>query len=159
LFELRHLYNHLFSNFGLNPTTSFNDCLLFMEKLQHSDRTILIIDDDPDIRTLMQKVLEKEGYKVETARNKEEALEKLNQTQPLLILLDVLLSGSDGRELCQYIKNKETTAHIPVIIFSGHPSVNDNKVKTYGADDFIAKPLNTTLLLQKVEKYFEAQIK
>lgn len=130
-----------------------------MEKLQHPYRTVLIIDDDPDIRTLMQKVLEKEGYQVETAKHKEEALDKLNQTQPFLILLDVLLSGSDGRELCQYIKNNALTAHIPVIIFSAHPSVNDNKAKTYGADDFIAKPLNTELLLQKVEKHFAAHTK
>jgi CheY-like chemotaxis protein len=130
-----------------------------MEKQHYTKGAILIIDDDPDIRTLMQKVLEKEGYLVDTAKHKEEALEKIARSQPLLILLDVLLSGADGRELCQYIKSNSSTANIPVIIFSAHPSINDDKVKTYGAEDFIAKPLNTELLLQKVEKHFAAHTK
>jgi CheY-like chemotaxis protein len=128
-----------------------------MNKPEHTQ--ILIIDDDPDIRMLMQKVLEKEGYSVATVRNKEEALEGLNQSQPLLILLDVLLSGSDGRELCRYLKANSATSNIPIIIFSAHPSINDDKARTYGADDFIAKPLNTELLLQKVEKHLATQIK
>jgi len=118
--------------------------------------TILIIDDDPDIRTLMQKVLAKEGYTVVSATSKEDALDKLSSFVPELILLDVLLSGADGRELCQHIKNDPSTQNIPVIIFSAHPSVNDDKVRTYGADDFIAKPLNTQLLLQKVERQLAA---
>lgn len=128
-----------------------------MKKSEHTQ--ILIIDDDPDIRTLMQKVLEKEGYSVATAKHKEEALELINQSQPLLILLDVLLSGADGREFCKWLKANSGTAHIPVIIFSAHPSINDDKVKTYGADDFIAKPLNTELLIQKVEKHLATQTK
>ncbi len=120
---------------------------------------ILIIDDDPDVRMLMRKILEKEGYPVDSAVDKEDALKKLSAITPGLILLDVLLSGSDGRQLCQWIKNNEKTKDVPVIIFSAHPSVNDDKVKMYGADDFIAKPLNTELLLQKVEKQLKAQVK
>ena len=126
-----------------------------MNKVQHK---ILIIDDDPDIRMLMQKVLEKQGYHVDTARSKEEAWEKIAEVHPELILLDVLLSGADGRELCQNIKKNEATQHVPVIIFSAHPSINDAKVKTYGADGFIAKPLNTELLVQKVEQLLSANV-
>ena len=130
-----------------------------MEMKQTLSGHILIIDDDPDIRLLMQRVLEKEGYNVDSAVHKEDALDKLSHSKPQLILLDVLLSGADGRELCQWIKSNENTQHVPVIIFSAHPSINDDKVKQYGADDFIAKPLNTDLLLQKVERHLSVKAK
>lgn len=112
---------------------------------------ILLIDDDPDIRTVMGMTLKKEGYVVETASRREEALEKIANEKPSLILLDVLLSGSDGRELCRELKSDEATRHIPVIMFSGHP-VAAQQFESYGADDFIAKPFNTEMLLQKLSQ-------
>ncbi|HEX8314005.1 MAG TPA: response regulator [Flavisolibacter sp.] len=112
---------------------------------------ILLIDDDPDIRTVMGLMLKKEGYEVVTASRREEALEKLVQEQPALILLDVLLSGADGRELCRAIKADEKTKHIPIIMFSGHPGAAQ-QFETYGADDFIAKPISTEALLQKLSR-------
>ena len=59
---------------------------------------VLIIDDDPDVRTVMDILLKKQGYEVETASRKEEALVKLAEFKPSVVLLDVLLSGSDGRD-------------------------------------------------------------
>jgi DNA-binding response OmpR family regulator len=112
---------------------------------------ILLIDDDPDIRTVMGMMLKKEGYDVETASRREEALEKISNDRPSIILLDVLLSGSDGRELCREIKANATTKHIPVIMFSGHP-VAALQFESYGADDFIAKPFNTETLLSKLSR-------
>jgi CheY-like chemotaxis protein len=113
------------------------------------DGSILIIDDDPDIRLLMKKVLENKGYSVQTAGHKEEAMIRLAESLPSLIFLDVLLSGSDGRELCFEIKNNDSYKQVPVIIFSAHPGAAE-KVSSYGADDFMAKPVNTELLLRKV---------
>ena len=112
---------------------------------------ILLIDDDPDIRMVMSKMLNKEGYAVETASRREEALECIANEKPSLILLDVLLSGADGRELCREIKATEATKDIPVIMFSGHPSAAQ-QFESYGADDFIAKPFNTETLLQKLSR-------
>lgn len=112
---------------------------------------ILLIDDDPDIRTVMGMTLTKEGYTVETASRREEALEMITAEKPSLILLDVLLSGSDGRELCRELKADESTRHIPIIMVSGHP-VAAQQFESYGADDFIAKPFNTQTLLQKLSK-------
>lgn len=112
---------------------------------------ILLIDDDPDIRTVMGMVLKKEGYEVDTASRREEALEKLSNEKPSVILLDVLLSGADGRELCREIKADETMRHIPIIMFSGHPGAAQ-QFETYGANDFIAKPFNTEALLQKLSR-------
>lgn len=112
---------------------------------------VLIIDDDPDVRTLMNIVMKKQGYEVETAFNREDALFKLKGFQPSIILLDVLLSGTDGRELCKEIKSNDEMSSVPVIMVSAHPG-GAGKIKEYGADDFISKPINTSVLMEKLEK-------
>ena len=117
---------------------------------------VLIIDDDPDVRVLMDVLMKKQGYEVETAFNKEDALHKLEQFHPSVILLDVLLSGSDGRKFCQEIKKDEKTKGISVIMVSAHPGAADN-FGYYGADDFISKPINTEVLLGKLERLANSQ--
>jgi DNA-binding response OmpR family regulator len=112
-------------------------------------KKILLIDDDPDVQTVLRVTLQQQGYVVATASRKEEAWQRLSEELPSLILLDVLLSGADGRELCRELKATPATKDIPVIMFSGHPSAGI-QFKTYGADDFIAKPLNTKILLEKL---------
>lgn len=119
---------------------------------------ILLIDDDPDVRTLVSTTLGRQGYEVETASGREEAFLKLAGTNPSLIMMDVLLSGTDGRELCREIKAGERTKHIPIIMFSGHPGAA-NKFETYGADDFISKPFNTDDLLVKLNRQMEQKKK
>lgn len=115
---------------------------------------ILIIDDDPDIRTLMDILLKRQGYAVETASRQEEVAGSIRAFAPDVILLDVLLNGADGRKICREIKENPATGHIPVIMFSAHPSAGDN-IGTYGADDFINKPVNGDTLLEKVEKHLK----
>lgn len=110
---------------------------------------ILLIDDDPDVRLVMSKVLQNEGYVVETAGSREEALQKIAHDLPAVILLDVLLSGADGRELCREIKAGEQTKNVPVIMISGHPGAAQN-LETWGADDFLSKPFSTQNLLEKL---------
>ena len=112
---------------------------------------ILIIDDDPDIRTVIDILLKKKGHEVETASRQEEVFDKLQSFDPAVVLLDVLLSGADGRKICTNIKENEKTRHIPVIMFSAHPSAAD-RISEYGADDFLSKPVNSDLLLEKVTK-------
>jgi len=116
---------------------------------------ILLIDDDPDVRTVLRATLQRQGYEVETASGRDEAFTKLQQAKPALIMMDVLLSGADGRELCREIKAAERTKHIPVIMFSGHPGAA-LKFETYGADDFISKPFNTEDLLAKLSRQMGA---
>jgi DNA-binding response OmpR family regulator len=119
---------------------------------------VLIIDDDPDVRTVMDILLKKQGYNVETASRKDEAWDKLKNFQPSVVLLDVLLSGTDGRNLCQEIKADEQMKHIPVIMLSAHPGAAEN-ITSYGADDFISKPLNQQILLEKISARLNGHIK
>jgi len=140
------LFYQLFLNFGrlADRLQIFN----FLT-LTHMPK-ILIIDDDPDVRMLMNVLMKKQGYEVETAFNKEDALLKLQNFQPSVILLDVLLSGTDGRELCKEIKQNEDLQAIPVIMISAHPGAAEN-FSSYGADDFVSKPINSESLLKKVD--------
>jgi DNA-binding response OmpR family regulator len=113
---------------------------------------ILLIDDDPDVRTVMNVLLKKNGHEVETASSRDQAFSKLKEFKPAVILLDVLLSGADGRTICREIKQNEATSKIAVIMFSAHPGAAD-KIDTYGADDFVAKPFNTEVLLDKITRF------
>lgn len=115
---------------------------------------ILIIDDDPDIRTVMTILLKKQGHQVDTAARQEEVFDTITAFRPDVILLDVLLSGADGRKICKDIKERSSMSHIPVIMFSAHPGAAD-RISSYGADDFLAKPINSDLLMEKVNKYIE----
>ena len=112
---------------------------------------VLIIDDDPDVRLIMNTLMKKQGYEVETAFDRSDALSKLEEFTSSVILLDVLLSGADGRELCKEIKDNDDLKSVPVIMVSAHPGASEN-IHSYGADDFISKPINTELLLEKLDK-------
>ena len=112
---------------------------------------ILIIDDDPDVRTVMHILMKKQGFDVETASRREEAIAKLKDFRPTVILLDVLLSGADGRDICREIKQNPQYKDVPVIMFSAHPGAGEN-ISSYGADDFITKPINSETLLQKIRQ-------
>jgi len=117
--------------------------------MQNAPKRILVVDDEPDILEFLQVILEEEGYAVVTS-DKGEFLEQLhNGGLPHLILLDVLLSGKDGREIVKYLKNQQETKHIPVIMISAHPSAEET-ARQAGADDFLAKPFNIDALLAKI---------
>lgn len=118
------------------------------------DKQILVVDDNPDILEAIQFVLESENYHVITTVKGEDA-ENLRRTKkglPALILLDVLLSGKDGRVICKKLKAQKNTKHIPIIMISAHPSAKRSITKV-GADDFIAKPFQIDTLLQTIKKY------
>ena len=115
-------------------------------------KKILVVDDDPDILDAITLVLEDTGYRVESSLEANYILRLKNSNLPDLIILDVLLSGSDGRLVCKQLKKKEITRKIPVIMISAHPNV-EQSVKDAGAEEFIPKPFNIADLLMKVEKY------
>src|SRR3989440_9602577 len=117
--------------------------------MQSKQKKIFVVDDEPDILEFLQELLEQEGYTV-AITDKAEYVERLhNDGLPDLILLDVLLSGKDGREIVKHLKSQEETKHIPVIMFSAHPNA-EKAAQAAGADDFIAKPFEMDELLAKV---------
>jgi len=122
------------------------------EHLGMNAKKILVVDDEPDILEFLQVILEEEGYLVATTE-KGEYVEKLHAGGlPDLILLDVLLSGKDGREIVKQLKSQEETKSIPIIMFSAHPSA-EKTAREAGADDFVAKPFHIDFLLAVVAKY------
>lgn len=119
---------------------------------QRKQKKILVVDDDPDIVEFLQELLELEGYTVVTT-DKAEYVDKLHSGNlPDLILLDMLLSGKDGREIVKQLKGQEETKHIPVIMFSAHPSA-EATARQAGADDFIAKPFEMDEMVKMVERW------
>lgn len=122
--------------------------------MQSKKKKLLVVDDEEDILEFLKVILEDEGYIVVTT-DKDDYLEKLqDEALPDLILLDLLLSGKDGRDIVKYLKMNERTKHIPVIMFSAHPSAHET-TKQAGADDFVAKPFEIDLLLDKVAQYLQ----
>ncbi len=117
-----------------------------------SQRKILILDDDLDILAVMQLLFKTKGFTVVALSRWEEIYEKAEAFSPDLILLDVLLSGNDGRDICKVLKKKSTTRHIPIVMFSANPSTAKNMAE-YGADDFIHKPFEVNDLLHTINHH------
>ena len=114
-------------------------------------KKILVVDDDESILDAVSLVLEDEGYRVETIQKGQETYEKVIAFKPDLILLDVLMSGSDGRDICRKLKHNSETKHIPIIMISAHPTAKEGALEC-GAEEFLAKPFNTDELLKKIER-------
>jgi len=113
---------------------------------------VLVIDDDPAILDALQFCLAQAGHFVLAAPSPQNILQDIQEFRPDLILMDVLLSGAEGREVCQTLKGNEQTKHIPVILISAHPDVADS-ARNAGAVAFIAKPFDFDHLLQEIQKY------
>jgi DNA-binding response OmpR family regulator len=114
-------------------------------------KKILVADDDAAIVDAIQLILEDADYTVETTLNGEDVL-KMEDNFPHLILLDIWMSGQDGRTICKYLKKQKLTRHIPIIMISANRDTSQI-AKTAGADDFITKPFEIDELLKKVKKY------
>lgn len=113
---------------------------------------ILVVDDDEGIVEVVQMALEGEGYEVSTGTDSKSLQQQLAAQRPSLILLDVLLSGDDGRDICQSLKQNEDTKHIPVIMLSAHADAS--KIAAVGgADDFLEKPFDVDALIEIVAKH------
>ena len=118
-----------------------------------NDRTkVLIVDDNTVAAELLGEILEAEGYQAFLAENGLEALEKVASKKPSVVLLDVMMPGIDGFEVCRRIKNDPATLFLPVILVTALGAV-EHRVKgaEAGADDFISKPPDEQELLSRVK--------
>ena len=116
------------------------------------NKTILIVDDEQDIRDLIAYNLTKEGFSVETAANGKEALEKLAQAPADLIILDIMMPEMDGFEACRAIRANPKTANIPVLFLTARAGEVDQIVSLeLGADDYVQKPVSPRVLVARVK--------
>lgn len=117
-------------------------------------KNILVIEDDKGILEALKMALEFDGYTVTTSEKGDYADKLMKGKTPLpdLLILDILLSGKDGRIICKKLKKHAKTKHVPIIMMSAHPGA-EKTVKEAGADRFIAKPFAIDEFLIAVKKY------
>lgn len=121
-----------------------------------SERTILVCDDDPSVRTVMQTILEQRGYKVVTVASGQEAVEQAAIRRPAVILLDLIMPGMNGWEAITALKARADTRNIPIIIMSAlRPE--DGESQPPDAVDWVHKPLDECSLLPALEKALGSQ--
>jgi CheY-like chemotaxis protein len=111
-------------------------------------KSILVADDNPAILDALRIMLEEEGYKVTTTEDGAVA-KHMESPLPDLLLLDVWMSGIDGRDICKHLKGSAKTKHIPIVMISATKGL-EQIAKDAGADDFISKPFQMDHLLEVV---------
>jgi CheY-like chemotaxis protein len=115
-----------------------------------SDKKILIVDDDPDGTFMLEQVLAKGGYETETARDGLSGLKKARSPEIGLVLLDVMLPGMDGFEVCRRLRSDPATADTPILMISAKSRPEDREIGLkMGADDYMTKPLRLADVLEK----------
>ncbi len=113
---------------------------------------VLIVDDDPAIRSVCREVLEKQGYAILEAESGREALEKLSKNSVDVVLLDVMLPDFDGFQVTEKIREDRNTAGIPIIFISARGGTSDRvRALKLGADDYMIKPFDALVLGARVE--------
>ena len=112
---------------------------------------VLVVEDEPDIRSLIVHHLEREGFRCRTASSGGEALARLRSAPPDLVVLDLMLPGMDGLEVCRRVRADPATAAVPIIMLTAKADEVDRIVGLeIGADDYLAKPFSTKELVARV---------
>ena len=119
--------------------------------MTNKGNTIVVLDDDPDIGTMIRVMLEFRGYEVIVTERARDLFELLHNRTVSLVITDLLLSGDNGTEVCAQLKENPATSEIPVIMFSAHPNAREICLKA-GADEFMAKPFDIKELYSKVDE-------
>jgi len=121
----------------------------------NKSKKILVADDEPDILEIIQFNLQAEGFDVLTAKNGDEALVKAKSFQPDLIILDVMMPGKTGMEVCELLRMNPAFRDTLIIFLTAlSDEMTEIKGLESGADDFLSKPVSTKVLLSKVNALF-----
>jgi DNA-binding response OmpR family regulator len=122
-------------------------------------KKILLIEDDPVSRKFLELIIIKEGYQVITAINGLEGLRKVRLESPDLLVLDVMLPGLDGFEVCHRLRSDPVTEKLPIIILSAKGQDSDkNSALKVGANVFLPKPIDRLTLLGKIAELLKLPV-
>jgi CheY-like chemotaxis protein len=121
-------------------------------------RIVLIADDDTDALEMLRILVEKEGHEVVSAKNGREAIEKVIDVQPDLVLLDIMMPEVDGSAVCRHIKNNDLLKRIKVVLYSAKERVQGKEIaRKVGADAFLPKPFEPSTLFGILEDLLAQQ--
>jgi DNA-binding response OmpR family regulator len=119
-------------------------------------KKILIVDDEPNILVPLQFLMEKSGYQVLIAQSGEEALESVSKNRPDLVLLDIMLPGIDGYEVCEILRLNPECKHTKIIFLTAKGrEVDIAKGMVLGADEYITKPFSNNRIVDSVRRLLE----
>jgi DNA-binding response OmpR family regulator len=116
-------------------------------------KKVLVVDDDKDIRELMHLILEMEGYAVTELDNGHDVFDAIQVLRPDVVLLDVMLGDTDGRDICKLLKSDPGMKDIPIIIVSASHGQHTMHEKQCGANDYLAKPFDMNDLIDHVRHF------
>jgi DNA-binding response OmpR family regulator len=120
-----------------------------MEQTKNQPHKILVVDDDPDISMMLKLMLEYKGYAVTLLERPEETTKMLEGDHFSMVIIDMLLSGISGTDICGAIRQTNKLAGFPILMISAHPNAREICLEA-GADDFIAKPFDMHDILGKI---------
>lgn len=121
-------------------------------------KKVLLLDNDEDVLDVMHEVLSYEGFDVKCIERTDNILPEIEKYDPDLVILDYLLDGINGGELCHQIKENKKTSRLPVVIMSAYPRVL-RSLGDYGCDDFIPKPFDMDDLTWRIQKLIDNKTK
>ena len=116
-----------------------------------TDPDIVIMEDDEDLGQMVLAILSRARHRSVHFATTPPFREFIDQHQPRLIIMDMLLSGADGREICQELKKNDQTRGIKILLMSAHPDAENSCLKA-GADSFLQKPFNIEDLRRRVQE-------
>ena len=168
--NLQYGYNYLHEASQLNPNnvvlaSQVNALLIRLEEIKQQDevhesmtkgKKILVVDDSPTVRKLIAGKLEKCGHDVFCSSDGVEAMERLEDLRPDLVLLDITMPRMDGYQVCKLIRSNDATKDVPVIMISGKDGFFDKvRGRMAGTSGYITKPFGPETLMKAVESYLK----
>jgi twitching motility two-component system response regulator PilG len=132
------------------------ESMRFRRERQVAQQVVLVVDDSPTVRKIVQITLQRENIRVVTAGDGLSALAAVSDTEPDLILLDIVLPRMDGYNICHLVRNNSEYRDLPIIMLSGKDGIFDKmRGRLAGSTEYITKPFDSSELVQAVRRYLD----